>query len=197
MEFLAITLLQAVFGGQLISIPSVGISACFWLNVIKCLLLILCSATWLQCAFSFQFACCHILAWRHGHIQERKTTIQPMQYLNWNSAKHSERERARRAVRVSIKFKQVLEDADARVSASWCSKRGFAKQDAYARFIFVGCSVAGGQTFRKPLQCCGAFENWSNTWDIYCLWPLALIPSLSIHYQHVRNRYCSFHSTGN
>ena len=33
MEFLAITLLQAVFGGQLISIPSVGISACFWLNV--------------------------------------------------------------------------------------------------------------------------------------------------------------------
>ena len=181
MEFPATTLLQAVFGGQLISIPSVAISGCFCLDV-WCLLLILCSSA----TRVFLPSC---MLSHHGPLDT--SASEKPQYstfcsisisldfkkkckdMTWNSAKHSERDRAVSAVSVSIKYNASLgtlslEDGDARVSASWWSG-SLSKMPLQDLYIWAGCSAEGGQTsFGKPLQCCGeTFENWFNTWDFY------------------------------
>lgn len=140
-----------------------------------------------QGAFSFQVACCHIMApWTHPQakshntVRYRKCSIsisldfkKKCKDMTWNSAKHSERDRAVSAVSVSIKYNASLgtlslEDGDARVSASWWSG-SLSKMPLQDLYIWAGCSAEGGQTsFGKPLQCCGeTFENWFNTWDFY------------------------------
>ena len=181
MEFPATTLLQAVFGGQLISIPSVAISGCFCLDV-WCLLLILCSSA--TCVFLPSCMLSHPGP-RDTSASEkpqyRKCSIsisldfkKKCEEMDWNSAKHSERDRAVSAVSVSTKYTQVWAPCPwkmARVSASWWSQlmASLSKMPLQDLYICAGCSAEGGQTsFGKPLQCCGeTFENWFNTWDFY------------------------------